>query len=140
MLMVFIYDRPYNLASNITMVEGNAMHLAERKCVPCRGHKKSTISRKEKQLLLTQLKNWRIEKGKFLKKEIALKNFAQALRLANQIGAIAEKEGHHPDLTVVWGELGIKLWTHKLGGLSENDFILAAKIDKLIKKKQITKQ
>lgn len=60
------------------------------------------------------------------------KNFLESLALANKIGEVAEEQGHHPDLLVRWGELNIELWTHKIDGLSEADFILAAKIDRLI--------
>ncbi len=67
-----------------------------------------------------------------ISKDVKFKDFAEALSFANKIGAIAEAEGHHPDLTVKWGKVGIELSTHSIGGLSENDFIVAAKIDALL--------
>lgn len=106
------------------------MSLAEKSCVPCRGGV-PPLSANEFAPLLAELSGWQVENGKKLVKVIRLKNFAQALELANKVGAIAEDQGHHPDLVVRWGELKIELWTHKIDGLTESDFILAAKIDQL---------
>ena len=72
---------------------------------------------------------WKILREHHLEKEFAFKNFKEALVFANHIGRLAEEEGHHPDLLISWGKLRVELWTHKIQGLSENDFILAAKID-----------
>jgi 4a-hydroxytetrahydrobiopterin dehydratase len=65
-----------------------------------------------------------------LERNFTFKNFAGALAFANKVGAIAEKEAHHPDLHVGWGSCGVEIWTHKINGLTESDFILAAKIDR----------
>jgi 4a-hydroxytetrahydrobiopterin dehydratase len=82
--------------------------------------------------LLAQLSGWTVEaKDKHLRKQVTTRNFLESLALANKIGEVAEEQGHHPDLLVRWGELMIELWTHKIDGLSEADFILAAKIDRL---------
>lgn len=79
---------------------------------------------------LKELDNWTLSPdAKKLSKEFAFKDFREALAFANKIGGIAEEENHHPDLTVKWGKVGVELSTHSIGGLSENDFILAAKID-----------
>jgi len=76
------------------------------------------------------VKGWELSPdAKSISKGFTFKNFAEALAFANQIGGVAEKEGHHPDLTISWGKVGVQLSTHVIGGLSENDFILAAKID-----------
>jgi 4a-hydroxytetrahydrobiopterin dehydratase len=83
---------------------------------------------------LKQLDHWRVEDNKFLIKTFSFANFVQALELANKFGALAEKEGHHPDLLVRWGALEVKIWTHAVNGLTESDFILAAKMDKIVKK------
>lgn len=107
------------------------MELAERKCSACDGDMQ-LLSAIEVSALVKQLDGWGISDNKILHKTFTLKDFAEALRLANQIGTIAEKEGHHPDLLVSWGKLAVEIWTHAVGGLSENDFILAAKIDRLI--------
>ncbi len=106
------------------------MSLSEKTCVPCRGGV-PPLTRKEFEPLLSELQGWQVIDDKCLKKTYKLKDFAQALDLANKIGAIAEEQGHHPDLLVRWGALTIDLWTHKIDGLTESDFILAAKIDQL---------
>lgn len=82
--------------------------------------------------MLGELQGWSVEADdKHLKKSIKTRDFLESLDLANKIGVVAEEQGHHPDLLVRWGELNIELWTHKIDGLSEADFILAAKIDRL---------
>ena len=82
--------------------------------------------------LLQQVRSWTFSPdAKKISREFIFKNFAEALAFANKIGTIAEEEGHHPDLTVSWGKVGVSLSTHAIGGLSENDFILAAKIDQI---------
>jgi len=105
--------------------------LAEKKCLACHGGM-PVLSKAEATALLGQLDGWKIEEGKFLTKLLKLRDFAQALDLANKVGVIAKEEGHHPDLLVRWGQLGIKIWTHAVDGLTESDFILAAKIDRLV--------
>jgi len=106
------------------------MSLSEKTCVPCRGGI-SPLTRQEFEPFLKELPNWQVVDDRRLKKTYKTKDFADSLNLANRIGQLAEEQGHHPDLTVRWGELIIDLWTHKIDGLSESDFILAAKIDKL---------
>ena len=82
--------------------------------------------------LLTHLNDWTLAKDfKKISKKFTFKNFAQAMEFANKITPIAESEGHHPDLSIGWGRVEVELTTHAIGGLSENDFILAAKIDKI---------
>ena len=73
--------------------------------------------------------NWKVIEEHHLEKEYSFKNFKEALDFTNRVGAIAEQEGHHPDISLGWGKVKLQLWTHKIGGLSENDFILAAKVD-----------
>ncbi|HEY4526813.1 MAG TPA: 4a-hydroxytetrahydrobiopterin dehydratase [Candidatus Paceibacterota bacterium] len=105
--------------------------LAQKKCVACEGMVDPFV-REEAVVLLKQVDNWTLsDDAKSISKEFTFKNFADALSFANKIGAIAEDEGHHPDLTVAWGKVGVSLTTHAIKGLSENDFILAAKIDAL---------
>ena len=79
---------------------------------------------------LKKVKNWKLKNNK-LYKEFKFKNFKEALKFVNKVGKIAEKEGHHPDIYFTWGKCDIELFTHNVKGLSENDFILAAKIDKI---------
>ena len=103
--------------------------LASRECVPCRGGT-PPLTRSEFEPLLAELQGWKVENDHKLQKTIKTKDFKEALELANKFGEIAEEQQHHPDLLVRWGELRVELWTHKIDGLSEADFILAAKFDK----------
>jgi 4a-hydroxytetrahydrobiopterin dehydratase len=106
--------------------------LADRKCEACHGGTPK-LTPEQIQELQKQLNDWLVtESNKKLEKSIKTKDFQQALEKANIIGRIAESEGHHPDLLVRWGELRIELWTHAIDGLSEADFILAAKIDRAL--------
>jgi len=103
--------------------------LKHRNCIPCTG---GTPALKADQIaLLLELlgKGWKAVNGQRLEKEYTFKNFQQALDFVNRIGAIAEEQGHHPDIFLTWGKVKITLFTHKVKGLTESDFILAAKID-----------
>ena len=104
--------------------------LAERHCVPCEGGTPPLTGSKIEPLL-AELEGWEVQEGKRLTKTYRFPDFVKAVDFVNAITPVAEAEGHHPDLTVGWGEVGVTLWTHAIGGLSENDFILAAKIDRL---------
>jgi len=105
--------------------------LAQKHCVPCEGGV-FPLARQESEPLLSKVKGWKLAGDALsISKEFSFKDFAQALAFADKIGAIAEEEGHHPDLSVSWGKVGVELSTHAIGGLSENDFILAAKIDNI---------
>jgi 4a-hydroxytetrahydrobiopterin dehydratase len=83
----------------------------------------------EANALLGELDGWTIADGPRLTKTWKFPDFATALAFVNQIGAIADAEDHHPDVALSWGRVGVELWTHAAGGLTENDFIVAAKID-----------
>ncbi len=74
---------------------------------------------------------WQVVEHHHLVKEFTFKNFREALDFTNMVGELAEREGHHPDIHLAWGKVRIEIWTHKMNGLSDSDFILAAKIDKL---------
>ena len=105
--------------------------LSQKKCVACEGGTEP-LSRTEAEVLLKQLNHWTLSAdARDISKEFKFKNFADALAFVNKVGANAEAEGHHPDVTLSWGRVGIRLSTHAIKGLSENDFILAAKIDEL---------
>lgn len=104
--------------------------LSEKHCVPCEGGSPA-LTAEAVQPLLAQVKGWKVVDGKQLVKSFKFGNFVEAVDFVNAITPVAEAEGHHPDLLVKWGEVGITLWTHAAGGLTENDFILAAKIDAL---------
>jgi 4a-hydroxytetrahydrobiopterin dehydratase len=100
------------------------------KCVPCQGGVPPLETHKINELL-GQLSGWSVEKGHHLTKTYSLPDFIQALDLVNRIGAVAEEQGHHPDIYLTWGKVRVDIWTHKIDGLTESDFILAAKIDRL---------
>jgi 4a-hydroxytetrahydrobiopterin dehydratase len=109
-----------------------ASELAAKKCVPCRGGV-PPLAGSEIQRLLKQLGgDWRAVDDHHLEKEYTLDDFVQALAFTNRLGAIAEDEGHHPDIYLSWGKVGLKIWTHKIDGLTESDFILAAKADQAV--------
>ena len=102
--------------------------LTSKHCAPCRAGM-PPLTEEEIQPLMAQLDGWTIVGGKRLAKTYRFRDFVQGLAFVNQAGAIAEAEGHHPDLYLTWGKVGVDLLTHAIGGLTENDFILAAKLD-----------
>lgn len=102
--------------------------LAAKHCTPCRDGMPS-LPEADARALLGQLDGWTIDAGPRLAKSWKLANFAEALAFVNRIGAVAEAEDHHPDIALAWGKVGVELWTHAAGGLTENDFIVAARID-----------
>jgi len=107
--------------------------LAERRCEACTPET-PTLTRERAAELLQQLNGWAItdvEGRAELTKAFRFKGFMPGIELTNQIAALAEQEGHHPDLLLTYGSLTVRLWTHAAGGLTDNDFILAAKIDRL---------
>ncbi len=107
------------------------MKLSQKHCIPCRKGT-TALSADEAKALLGEISGWHISAdGKWLKKSYAFSNFAQALAFANSVGSVAEAESHHPDIALGWGYVNISLQTHSAGGLHENDFILAAKIDSI---------
>jgi 4a-hydroxytetrahydrobiopterin dehydratase len=102
--------------------------LADKQCVPCKGGV-PPLTAAEIAPLLAQLDAWNVVDNHHLEKTYTLKNFALALALVNRIGAIAEAQNHHPDLFLTWGKVGVKIWTHKINGLTESDLVFAAKCD-----------
>lgn len=104
--------------------------LAARECVPCRG---GVPPLKGDQIvsLLSQLKGWQVIDEHHLVKNYKLADFREAQDLVVRIGELAESQGHHPDICFGWGYCDVKIWTHKIDGLTESDFVLAAKIDQL---------
>ncbi len=105
------------------------MNLTQKKCVPCEA---GTLPLEEPKTneLLKELQTWQLKEGHLYKK-FKFKNFVDAMKFVNKIAEIAENEGHHPDFCVHYNKVEIELWTHAIKGLSENDFIVAAKIDNL---------
>lgn len=105
--------------------------LANKKCIPCTHGAKALDEEELAPLLLELGSDWQINAVGHLEKSFKFKNFKEALDFANKAGAIAENEGHHPDLHLTWGKCVIEIWTHKVNGLTESDFVLAAKIDRI---------
>lgn len=106
--------------------------LASRRCVPCQGDT-PPLQAREVQTMMQQVPGWTTDAEGKLTRNLKLANFREALTLVNKIGELAEQEGHHPDLTIhSWNQVRIELYTHSIKGLSENDFILAAKINQLL--------
>lgn len=105
--------------------------LAKKQCIPCKGGM-PPLKGKNLENLHRQLNgSWMVVDEHHLEKEFKFKNFRQALAFTNQVGELAEAEGHHPDIYLAWGKVKLTVWTHKINGLTESDFILAAKVDEL---------
>jgi|ERR671922_1067554 4a-hydroxytetrahydrobiopterin dehydratase len=105
--------------------------LSEKECIPCKGGVPPLKGQALADLHRQLGDGWRVINEHHLEKEFALKNFREALALTNQVGELAETNNHHPDISLSWGRVKITIWTHKIDGLSESDFVLAAKIDQL---------
>lgn len=104
--------------------------LANKKCVPCEGGT-LPMSEDEAHRYISQVMGWQIIEDKKIKKEFKFNDFKGSLDFVNKVGALAEEEKHHPNITIIYNKVNITLSTHAIGGLSENDFIMAAKIDRL---------
>jgi 4a-hydroxytetrahydrobiopterin dehydratase len=105
--------------------------LSKKQCIPCKGGV-SPLKGENLENIHKQLNgNWMIVDEHHLEKEYIFSNFRQALAFTNQIGELAEAEGHHPDIYLTWGKVKLMVWTHKIDGLTESDFIFAAKVDVL---------
>jgi 4a-hydroxytetrahydrobiopterin dehydratase len=105
--------------------------LAEKECVPCKGGvpplKGNDLAR-----LRSELKpDWHVVQEHHLEREFKFQDFRQALDFTNRVGELAEEQGHHPDIALGWGKVKVTIWTHKINGLTESDFVLAAKVDRL---------
>ena len=106
--------------------------LTNRVCVPCQGGMPPLKGKKLKTLQNQLGNDWKVIDEHHLEKEWELDDFQTALDFTNRIGSLAEEQGHHPDIYLTWGKVGVKMWTHKIDGLTDSDFILAAKIDSII--------
>ena len=105
-------------------------NLASQTCVPCR-EGVPPLKGERMSELLSQLADWTVVEEHHLSKHHAFGDFVSALAFVNRVGELAEQQGHHPDIHLTWGKVDVEIWTHKIDGLSESDFILAAKIDAL---------
>jgi len=104
--------------------------LASRTCVPCRGGT-PPLKGEELATLKRQVPEWEVIEEHHLRRRFRFKNFREALDFVNKVGELAEEQGHHPDISFGWGRVEVAIWTHKIDGLTESDFILAAKVDTL---------
>jgi 4a-hydroxytetrahydrobiopterin dehydratase len=104
--------------------------LADKTCVPCKGGV-PPLKGEELAGFSKQVPDWDVVDEHQLHREFRFPDFKQALEFVNRLGALAEEQGHHPDISLTWGKVGITIWTHKVDGLTESDFILAAKINRL---------
>ena len=104
--------------------------LAGKHCVPCHGGV-PRLTAQEVEPLLAQLQGWEMFDAHYLAKGYKFPNFADALAFVNRVGEIAEREGHHPDVSFGWGYARLVIYTHAVGGLTESDFVLAAKVDEI---------
>lgn len=107
------------------------MSLADTRCVPCRGGIPA-LAREEIAPYLEQVEHWQLsEQANHIHRDFTFPDFRTALTFVNHVGELAETMGHHPEIRFGWGHARIEIWTHKIGGLHENDFVLAARIDQL---------
>lgn len=106
--------------------------LAKRKCKPCQGGEEPLKGDALNPLKAQLSERWEVVDEHHLIKEFAFDNFREALEFTNRVGEVAEEEQHHPDIYLTWGKVEVKIWTHKIGGLSESDFIFAAKTDEAL--------
>ena len=106
--------------------------LAKKTCIPCKGGVPPLKGEKLDDLLEKLKNNWKIIKEHHLEKNYSFKNFKEALDFTIKVGELAENQGHHPDIFLAWGKVKLTIWTHKIDGLTESDFIFAAKADKEI--------
>ena len=108
------------------------MELSDKTCVPCRGGVPA-MEAGEAERLISQISGWTLEEeAKGIRREFRFRNFAESMLFARRVGEIAEAEGHHPDLSIGWGYCTVRFRTHSIKGLHENDFIMAAKVNRLL--------
>ena len=104
--------------------------LAKKTCIPCKGGVPPLKGAKLDDLMEKLKNDWKIIKEHHLEKEYSFDNFKEALNFTIKVGELAEDQGHHPDIFLAWGKVKLTIWTHKIDGLTESDFIFAAKADK----------
>jgi 4a-hydroxytetrahydrobiopterin dehydratase len=109
-----------------------ARDLAAMECVPCRGGIPPFTNEQIETYLADLGNDWRVVDDHHLEKEYGFKNFREALDFTNRVGELAEELGHHPDIHLAWGKVKLTVWTHKIDGLHESDFVFAAKADRVL--------
>jgi len=108
------------------------MALANEKCVPCKGGVPPLKGEELVRLTRELGSGWQVVDEHHLEKEFRFRNFDEALAFTNKVGAIAEQEGHHPDIYLAWGKVRVTIWTHAIDGLTRSDFVLAAMIERAL--------
>jgi 4a-hydroxytetrahydrobiopterin dehydratase len=111
-----------------------ATDLAAKECVPCKGGIPPLKGAELRNLLAAVNNGWQLVREHHLEKEYKFEDFRQALDFTNRVGEMAEQQGHHPDIYLAWGKVKVSIWTHKIDGLVESDFIFAAKTNQLLSK------
>ena len=124
------YSRRGLCYNRLITCEATTMDLSARTCVPCKGGV-PPLTAAQMAPLLAEVPKWRVIDGHHIERNFAFPDFKTALAFTNRVGDVAEAQGHHPDIHLSWGSVVVTIWTHKVGGLTESDFILAAKIDRL---------
>lgn len=109
------------------------MDLVSKHCVPCEGGTKPLDKKDIQKYQAVLTISWEVLEDKKIKHEFKFKDFKQAIEFVNKVAKLAQEEGHHPDIHIFFNKVTLELWTHAIDGLSENDFILAAKINNLVK-------
>jgi 4a-hydroxytetrahydrobiopterin dehydratase len=110
-----------------------ASELAKMDCIPCRGGVPPLKGEDIEKLYRKLDSGWEVVSEHHLERMFSFDDFRQALDFANKVGALAEAQGHHPDIYLAWGKAKITVWTHKIDGLTESDFVFAAKVDEIDK-------
>lgn len=111
------------------------MNLSKKKCIPCEDKTMKPYSRTGAMNMMNEITGWDLAKNaRKISRTILFKDFKALMKIVNKIADLAEAEQHHPDFSVQYNKLVIDLWTHSINGLSENDFIMAAKINKILPK------
>ena len=109
-----------------------ASELAQKECIPCKGGI-SPLQGEDLEVLQAQLAgDWQVVDGHHLEKKFSFKDFRQALDFTIKVGELAEDQWHHPDIRLTWGKVTLTIWTHKINGLTESDFVFAAKVEELL--------
>lgn len=117
------------MAQNTENPQG--VSLTDKKCVPCRGGM-PPLKGEELKKLAAEIPEWEVINEHHLKRTFKFPDFAKALEFVNRVGALAEQQSHHPDLHLSWGRVSIEIHTHKIDGLTESDFVMAAKINQVL--------
>lgn len=112
------------------MTSTGTQDLSKKRCLPCEGGNVGPLTLQEATALLPQVHGWQLA-DRFLEREFVFKNFVEAIQFVNAVAQVAEEEGHHPDLHIHYNRVRAQLWTHAVSGLTQNDFILAAKINEI---------